>query len=350
VLGVPKDVDERTLKKAYHKLAPQYHPDKNPGDKVAEDKFKEASEAYEVLSDADKRAHYDRFGHNAPDLGGGFSAQQYAVNLQDIFGDLFGDIFGGRRRGGRNRGGRENGDRAGNGGEGAVANDSAGRQNDGESYAPTAHHDHGQDGGDHQNAAAGGTRAVKPANPTRAKSRAGGGGGFGAAPALSGGSTWKPASAVPDSAEVVFVVAPGQSQCDAVQKFCTEHGLDRLVVLLNARCLEEPPPEDADEASTQLARATGTGTAAPKARAYFDTEFKDVYAFLTDPAGKTQDPAVLFKRGVDEPWSLVSKPKVGPPRQLLQSADRPTIAAMRAAVQAKQQEGLLDALGGVFGR
>jgi molecular chaperone DnaJ len=100
VLGVPKDVDERTLKKAYHKLALQFHPDKNPGDKVAEEKFKEASEAYEVLSDADKRAHYDRFGHNAPDLGGGFSAQQYAVNLQDIFGDLFGDIFGGRRRGG----------------------------------------------------------------------------------------------------------------------------------------------------------------------------------------------------------------------------------------------------------
>lgn len=199
-------------------------------------------------------------------------------------------------------------------------------------------------------AAAGGTRAVKPANPTRAKSRAGGGGGFGAAPALSGGSTWKPASEVPDGAEVVFVVAPGQSQCDAVQKFCTEHGLDRLVVLLNARCLEEPPPEDADEASTQLARATGTGTAAPKARAYFDAEFKDVYAFLTDPAGKTQDPAVLFKRGVDQAWSLVSKPKVGPPRQLLQSADRPTIAAMRAAVQARQEEGLLDALGGVFGR
>jgi molecular chaperone DnaJ len=104
VLGVARDADERTLKKAYHKLAMQFHPDKNPGDKAAEEKFKEASEAYAVLSDADKRAHYDRFGHNAPDLGGGYSAQQYAVNLQDIFGDLFGDIFGGRRRGGAMRG------------------------------------------------------------------------------------------------------------------------------------------------------------------------------------------------------------------------------------------------------
>ncbi len=99
VLGVSKDVDERTLKKAYHKLAMQFHPDKNPGDKQAEESFKEASEAYSNLSDADKRAHYDRFGHNGPEMGGGYSAQQYAVNLQDIFGDLFGDIFGGRRRG-----------------------------------------------------------------------------------------------------------------------------------------------------------------------------------------------------------------------------------------------------------
>jgi molecular chaperone DnaJ len=105
VLGVPRDADERALKKAYHKLAMQFHPDKNPGDKAAEESFKEASEAYSVLSDADKRAHYDRYGHNAPDLGAGFSAQQYAVNLQDIFGDLFGDIFGGgRRRGGAQRG------------------------------------------------------------------------------------------------------------------------------------------------------------------------------------------------------------------------------------------------------
>lgn len=97
VLGVERDADDRVLKKAYHKLALQYHPDKNPGDKAAEENFKECSEAYAVLSDADKRAHYDRFGH-APEMGGA-SAQQYAVNLQDIFGDLFGDLFGGRRGG-----------------------------------------------------------------------------------------------------------------------------------------------------------------------------------------------------------------------------------------------------------
>ena len=104
VLGVGKDVDERTPKKAYHKLALQFHPDKNPGDKPAEEKFKEASEAYTVLADADKRAHYDRYGH-APEMGGGGQA----VNIQDIFGDLFGDIFGGgggqrRGRGGATRG------------------------------------------------------------------------------------------------------------------------------------------------------------------------------------------------------------------------------------------------------
>jgi len=104
VLGVARDADDRVLKKAYHKLALQFHPDKNPDDKAAEESFKEASEAYAVLSDGDKRAHYDRFGHSGPEMGG--SAQQYAVNLQDIFGDLFGDLFGGRRggRGGQTRG------------------------------------------------------------------------------------------------------------------------------------------------------------------------------------------------------------------------------------------------------
>jgi molecular chaperone DnaJ len=99
ILGVAREADDATLKKAYRKLAQQYHPDKNPGDKSAEDKFKELSEAYAVLSDADKRAGYDRFGHaGAP--GADMSAAQYAVNLQDIFGDLFGDLFGGRRRSG----------------------------------------------------------------------------------------------------------------------------------------------------------------------------------------------------------------------------------------------------------
>jgi molecular chaperone DnaJ len=100
VLGVAKDADEGTLKKAYRKLAQQYHPDKNPGDAAAEEKFKELSEAYAVLSDAQKRAGYDRYGHAGAGGGSDFSAAQYAVNLQDIFGDLFGDLFGGGRRGG----------------------------------------------------------------------------------------------------------------------------------------------------------------------------------------------------------------------------------------------------------
>lgn len=98
VLGVARDADDRVLKKAYHKLAMQFHPDKNPGDKAAEEQFKDASEAYAVLTDGDKRAHFDRFGHTGPEMTG-YSAQQYAVNLQDIFGDLFGDLFGGKRGG-----------------------------------------------------------------------------------------------------------------------------------------------------------------------------------------------------------------------------------------------------------
>lgn len=110
VLGVPRDADDRALKKAYRSLAHQYHPDKNPGDKASEEKFKEASEAYAVLADPEKRAHYDRFGHaEMPGFGGGFSGQgPYGVNIQDIFGDIFGDLFGGggpgRRRGGASRG------------------------------------------------------------------------------------------------------------------------------------------------------------------------------------------------------------------------------------------------------
>jgi molecular chaperone DnaJ len=95
VLGVHKDADERALKKAYRKLAHETHPDKNPGDKVAEEKFKEAGEAYAVLSDPDKRAHYDRFGHQEGGFPGGFGGGQ--VNIQDIFGDIFGDLFGGGR-------------------------------------------------------------------------------------------------------------------------------------------------------------------------------------------------------------------------------------------------------------
>lgn len=109
VLGVSRDADERALKKAYRSLAHQFHPDKNPGDKTAEEKFKEASEAYAVLADPEKRAHYDRFGHAEMPGFGGFSGQAaYGVNIQDIFGDIFGDLFGGgaagRRRGGASRG------------------------------------------------------------------------------------------------------------------------------------------------------------------------------------------------------------------------------------------------------
>ncbi len=103
VLGVSKDADERELKASYRKLAHQHHPDKNPGDKVAEEKFKEASLAYTVLSDPEKRAQYDRFGHAGLGTQG---ADDYSANVQDIFGSIFGDLFGGgaRRRGQGERG------------------------------------------------------------------------------------------------------------------------------------------------------------------------------------------------------------------------------------------------------
>jgi molecular chaperone DnaJ len=104
-LGVAKNADDAEIKKAYRKLAMQYHPDRNPGDKAAEEKFKEASEAYQVLSDADKRAAYDRFGHAGVSGGGpgGFGGFSGAVDLGDIFGDLFGEMFnmGGQQRGAR---------------------------------------------------------------------------------------------------------------------------------------------------------------------------------------------------------------------------------------------------------
>ena len=102
VLGVDRGADDATIKKAYRKLAKKYHPDANPGDKEAEIKFKEASEAYAVLSDADKRRQYDQFGHAAFENGGGggaggFGGFDFGGDMGDIFGDIFGDLFGGGR-------------------------------------------------------------------------------------------------------------------------------------------------------------------------------------------------------------------------------------------------------------
>lgn len=102
VLGVDRGADDATLKKAYRKLAKQYHPDMNPGDKEAEKKFKEASEAYAVLSDPDKKRQYDQFGHAAFEGGGagagGFGGFDFSGDMGDIFGDIFGDLFGGGTR------------------------------------------------------------------------------------------------------------------------------------------------------------------------------------------------------------------------------------------------------------
>ena len=107
VLGVSKDADDAAIKKAYRALAKKYHPDMNPGDAEAEKKFKEASEAYAVLSDAEKRRQYDQFGHAAFEGGaggaGGFGGFDFnGADFGDIFGDIFGDLIGGGgRRGGR---------------------------------------------------------------------------------------------------------------------------------------------------------------------------------------------------------------------------------------------------------
>ncbi len=102
VLGVSKDADESTIKKAYLKLAKKYHPDMNPGDKEAEAKFKEANEAYSVLSDAEKKAKYDQFGHAAFEAGTGGGAGFGGFDFGGFdFGDIFGDIFGGGFGGGR---------------------------------------------------------------------------------------------------------------------------------------------------------------------------------------------------------------------------------------------------------
>ncbi len=116
ILGVERVSDADTIKKAYRKIAMQFHPDKNPGDAAAEAKFKEAAEAYGVLGDAEKRARYDRFGHAAfqgAGGGGGFGGFQNAEDIFSQFGDIFGDIFGmgggGQQRQRRSRTGPQKG-------------------------------------------------------------------------------------------------------------------------------------------------------------------------------------------------------------------------------------------------
>lgn len=108
VLGVDRGADDATIKKAYRKLAKQYHPDSNPGDKEAEKKFKEASEAYAVLSDAEKRKQYDQFGHAAFEGGAGAGGFDFSnMDMDDIFGgfgDIFSDFFGGGSRRSANTG------------------------------------------------------------------------------------------------------------------------------------------------------------------------------------------------------------------------------------------------------
>jgi molecular chaperone DnaJ len=109
ILGVQKNATADEIKKSYRKVAMQYHPDRNPGDKSAEEKFKEAAEAYEVLSDADKRGQYDRYGHAGVSSngrggfgGGGMNMEDIFSQFGDIFGeDIFGNFFGGQRGGGR---------------------------------------------------------------------------------------------------------------------------------------------------------------------------------------------------------------------------------------------------------
>jgi molecular chaperone DnaJ len=103
VLGVSKNTSEADLKKAYRRAAQKHHPDRNQDDKVAEEKFKECKEAYEILNDPQKRAAYDQFGHAGvdPSMGGAGRGQPGAGGFNDIFGDVFGDIFGGGRGGGQ---------------------------------------------------------------------------------------------------------------------------------------------------------------------------------------------------------------------------------------------------------
>lgn len=109
ILGVSKSATAEEIKKAYRKVAMQFHPDRNPGDASAEEKFKEAAEAYEILSDADKKAKYDRYGHSAFGPGTGGGGHPGGMDMNDIFsqfGDIFGDdVFGSFFGGGGRRGG-----------------------------------------------------------------------------------------------------------------------------------------------------------------------------------------------------------------------------------------------------
>lgn len=105
VLDVARNAPEADIKKAYRRLAMKYHPDRNPGDKEAEEKFKEAKEAYEILSDAPKRATYDQYGHAGIDAARNGGQGGAGVNPGDAFGDIFGDVFGDIFGGGRRRGG-----------------------------------------------------------------------------------------------------------------------------------------------------------------------------------------------------------------------------------------------------
>src|SRR6266849_5459371 len=97
VLGVPREASAAQIKKAYRKLALQHHPDRNPGDKSSEEQFKLAAEAYEVLSDPEKRSVYDRFGHNGLNRAGGTGAGAGFGGFDDLFGSIFDQFFGGSR-------------------------------------------------------------------------------------------------------------------------------------------------------------------------------------------------------------------------------------------------------------
>lgn len=104
VLGVSRSASDDDIKKAYRKLAMKHHPDRNPGDKLAEERFKEASEAYQALSDPERRAQYDRFGHAAFEQGPGFGGFDFGgAGFEDIFSDIFGDFLGAGRGRGRTR-------------------------------------------------------------------------------------------------------------------------------------------------------------------------------------------------------------------------------------------------------